>query len=312
MRLLKLPKAQRNPEPQPFRRLSALIARVSSPRAPDNWRGLPFPGHDRPRDEEPPVDRTRELHQRVVHVDDLVEPRAKQILLTALASLPWSTVSQDEKDPWKFIAPRNLTPRRQYLVGFFVYCGVLLLIYLALSLVGPDKILQIAKSSGVSTPELDAALKDFSTFPIVVAFVIIGLNPSLHLPKSLDFEIFIRRLAHRIAYIPKNMDLIFNYMRFSDFDWPQVKIDDAWNAIGLRRPLLDAPDCGSIRSLLDRTVPLYVKALNLAKDGEIENGREVMEDLRVDLCGHHVSMRAKAPMAGYSGHCRLLTTHAQR
>jgi hypothetical protein len=193
------------------------------------------------------------------------------------------TVSQDEKDPWKFVAPRNLTPRRQYLVGFFVYCGVLLLIFLALSLVGPDKILQIAKSSGVSTPELDAALKDFSTFPIVVAFVIIGLNPSLHLPKSLDFEIFIRGLAHRIAYIPKNMDLIFNYMRFSDFDWPQVKIDDAWNAIGLRRPLLDAPDCGSIRSLLDRTVPLYVKALNLASDGEIENGREVMEDLRVDL-----------------------------
>src|SRR5262245_53836750 len=126
------------------------------------------------------------------------------------------TVSQDEKDPWKFVAPRNLTPWRQYLLGFFVYCGLFLLIFVALSLVGPDKFLQIAKGSGLSTPELDAALKDFSTFPIVIAFVMIGLNPSLHLPKSLDFEIFIRRLAHRIAYIPKNMDLIFNSMRFSD------------------------------------------------------------------------------------------------
>ena len=36
-----------------------------------------------------PVDRPRQLHQRVVHVDDLVEPRTKQILLAALPPLPW-------------------------------------------------------------------------------------------------------------------------------------------------------------------------------------------------------------------------------
>src|ERR1700680_3273965 len=36
-----------------------------------------------------PVDRPRQLHQRVVHVDDLIEPRTKQILPAALPSLPW-------------------------------------------------------------------------------------------------------------------------------------------------------------------------------------------------------------------------------
>ena len=36
-----------------------------------------------------PVDRPRQLHQRVVHVDDLVEPRAKQILLAAFPPFPW-------------------------------------------------------------------------------------------------------------------------------------------------------------------------------------------------------------------------------
>ena len=79
------------------------------------------------------------------------------------------------------------------------------------------------------------------------------------------------------------MDFIFNYMRFSEFDLSQEKIDDAWNAIGLHRPVLDAADCGSIRSLLDRTMVLYLKALNLANDAEVENGREMMEELRVDL-----------------------------
>src|SRR5260370_39470277 len=36
-----------------------------------------------------PVDRPRQLHQRVVHVDDLIEPRTKQVLLAALPPLPW-------------------------------------------------------------------------------------------------------------------------------------------------------------------------------------------------------------------------------
>ena len=94
------------------------------------------------------------------------------------------TISEDENDPWKFVAPRNLTPPRQYLLGFFVYCGTLLLVFLAISLIGPDTILKIAHGSGLQTTELKAALKDVATFPIVVAFVIVGLHPSLHLPKS--------------------------------------------------------------------------------------------------------------------------------
>jgi hypothetical protein len=36
-----------------------------------------------------PVDGPRQLHQRVIHVDDLIEPRTKQILLAALPPLPW-------------------------------------------------------------------------------------------------------------------------------------------------------------------------------------------------------------------------------
>src|SRR5262249_51416297 len=34
--------------------------------------------------------RPRQLHQRVVHVDDLIKPRAEQILLAGLPSLAWS------------------------------------------------------------------------------------------------------------------------------------------------------------------------------------------------------------------------------
>ena len=41
---------------------------------------------DRPKPffQEAPVDRPRQLHQRMVHVDDLIQPRAQQILLAAL------------------------------------------------------------------------------------------------------------------------------------------------------------------------------------------------------------------------------------
>src|SRR6185437_2415480 len=39
--------------------------------------------------QEPPVDRPRKLHQRVLYIDDLVEPRAKQILFAGLPPLPW-------------------------------------------------------------------------------------------------------------------------------------------------------------------------------------------------------------------------------
>jgi hypothetical protein len=40
--------------------------------------------------QEAPVDRPRKLRQLVVQVDDLVEPRAKQILPAAVPPFPWS------------------------------------------------------------------------------------------------------------------------------------------------------------------------------------------------------------------------------
>jgi Transposase IS66 family len=40
--------------------------------------------------EERPVDRPRQLHQRVVHGDDRIEPRAQQIALSGVASFLWS------------------------------------------------------------------------------------------------------------------------------------------------------------------------------------------------------------------------------
>src|SRR5258708_10269627 len=40
--------------------------------------------------QKPPVDRPRQLRQRVIHVDDLIQPRTKQILLAASPPLPWS------------------------------------------------------------------------------------------------------------------------------------------------------------------------------------------------------------------------------
>src|ERR1700758_3321863 len=49
-------------------------------------------GVDRPEplSQKTPIDRPRQLHQRVVHVDDLIKPRAEQILLAGLPSLAWS------------------------------------------------------------------------------------------------------------------------------------------------------------------------------------------------------------------------------
>jgi hypothetical protein len=40
--------------------------------------------------QEAPVDCPRKLRQLVIQVDDLIEPRAKQILLAAVAPFPWS------------------------------------------------------------------------------------------------------------------------------------------------------------------------------------------------------------------------------
>jgi hypothetical protein len=39
--------------------------------------------------QEPPIHRPRQLRQRMIHVDDLIEPGAKQILLARLTPFPW-------------------------------------------------------------------------------------------------------------------------------------------------------------------------------------------------------------------------------
>src|SRR5262249_16241830 len=39
--------------------------------------------------QKPPIHRPRQLRQRMIHVDDLIEPGAKQILLARLPPFPW-------------------------------------------------------------------------------------------------------------------------------------------------------------------------------------------------------------------------------
>jgi hypothetical protein len=36
-----------------------------------------------------PIDRKRQLRQRMLQIDDLIEPRPEQIVLAAIAPLPW-------------------------------------------------------------------------------------------------------------------------------------------------------------------------------------------------------------------------------
>jgi hypothetical protein len=174
------------------------------------------------------------------------------------------SVHADENDPWQFVVPRYLTPPDQYIIGFLVYCGSMLLIFAIASLLGPKRIFDIAAAMGGG--DADKSASDFSTFPIVVAFFLVGLHPSLRLPPWADFEAMIRRFAYRLAYIPKNMDRIFNYMRFSDFDLGGAGLTEAWGAVDLDRPTLDAADVKALAPLLDRVVLLYVRAATLSGD----------------------------------------------
>src|SRR5262252_9482905 len=56
------------------------------------WRLARLVGVDRPKRlfQKTPIDRPRQLHQRVFHINDLIKPRAEQILLAGLPSLAWS------------------------------------------------------------------------------------------------------------------------------------------------------------------------------------------------------------------------------
>jgi hypothetical protein len=188
------------------------------------------------------------------------------------------TVNSDDNDPWKFVVPRYLTPRRQYLTGFLFYSGTMMLIFAGISVLGPDRFTQIAKAFGIN-----ASLDDYSTFPIVIAFVLVGLHPSLRLPKTLDFEVVIRRTGHRLAYIPRNMDRIFNYMRFAEFDLSQENVNEAWSAIELDRLDLGAADLKAIGPLIDRMALLYMRAAIMAGDIQFLGAANLANNLNLEV-----------------------------
>src|SRR5258708_47408 len=87
------------------------------------------------------------------------------VFMYCLDQFDKSTLPRDGNDPWNFFPPPYLTPRSQYLVGFFFYCGTMILIFLAISIVGPERILKIVKGTGIRTSEVGQGLQDFATFP---------------------------------------------------------------------------------------------------------------------------------------------------
>jgi hypothetical protein len=196
----------------------------------------------------------------------------------------------DDKMPWDFVRPHRLTSRQQYLTGFVIYCSIILLIFVVVSvLVGPGNFFVIvdAITAALTQKELPEAaklstngLQDYPTFPIVVAFYIVGLNPNL--PTVLNFEVPVRKLAHQLAYIPKNMDRIFNYMRFSQFDLPEDKVAEAYTAADLRRPKFDGDDLKPIQPLFDRVVVLYAEAAALSGDINLHDAEKLVQQLDLD------------------------------
>jgi hypothetical protein len=202
--------------------------------------------------------------------------------------------NNDDHDPWKFVVPRYQAPPRQYLIGFSVYCGTLMLIFVAISLIGPGPFFEITKALvgaaaqadiPVAHTTPDVTLQNYPTFPILVAFYIVGLNPNL--PKALDFEYSTRRFALAIAYIPKNMKRTFNFMRFSEFDLSDDKISEAWNAIDLRRPALNAAELKNIVPVFNRTVVLYARAATLAGDLDFQDAKDLQPILNLDVFGQY-------------------------
>lgn len=200
------------------------------------------------------------------------------------------TVGNDENDPWKFLVTRFLTSREQYLTGFTVYCGIILFIFVGVSLIGPGPIFEIFKAIGAATqgdlPQQSAAsttvsLRDYPTFPIVIAFYIVGLNPNL--PKALDFEVVVRRLGHRIAYIPTSMHQIFNFMRFSEFDLSDEQRQRAWDTADLKRAIIEAPEFKSLVPLFDRAVLLYARAGMLTGDLTFDGADNLPQTVNLEV-----------------------------
>ena len=92
-----------------------------------------------------------------------------------------------------------------------------------------------------------------------------------------------RKLAHQLAYIPKNMDRIFNYMRFSQFDLPDDKVADAYAAAELKRPKIEGDDLKPILPLFDRVVVLYAEAATLSGDINLHDTEKLAQQLDLDL-----------------------------
>src|SRR5687767_4376984 len=63
--------------------------------------------------------------------------------------------NKDENDPWKFVVPRHQAPPRQYLIGFSIYCGMLLIIFLAISMIGPGPFFLILKAIAAAATQSD-------------------------------------------------------------------------------------------------------------------------------------------------------------
>jgi hypothetical protein len=84
------------------------------------WRAARIIRVDRPKPpfQEPPIHRTPQRHQRMLEVDDLIEPRAKQILLSqspvvpVAASAPSPKVSMASESQIKFA--RNPLPQTRF------------------------------------------------------------------------------------------------------------------------------------------------------------------------------------------------------
>ncbi|KRR24856.1 hypothetical protein CQ14_05850 [Bradyrhizobium lablabi] len=222
-----------------------------------------------------------------------------------------SIAGNDDNCPWKFVVLRYQTTPSEYLTGYSIYFSLMMLIFLATSIIGPGPFFQILKAvtaaatqseMPTASPAADTSLQNYPTFPILVAFYIVGLNPNL--PKALDFEISIRGFAHRMAYIPKNIDRLLNYMRFSDMDLQPDKLADAWNAIDLDRPVSPAPDLKSACATFDRVVLLYARAATMAGDADFDDTKDLAGNLDLEIFRKY---RAEIQNVG----TQLLAIHAR-
>ena len=197
-------------------------------------------------------------------------------------------VSAKDDDPSKFIDPSFMTPPRQYMLGFFVYCGLMSLIFAAISLVGPDRLTKIATALGWT---LDPKLQGFATFPIVIAFVIVGLHPSLKLPKSLDFEAAIRKFAQAVAYIPKNLNEILDTMRFSKFSPSLQTVAEAWKTTPVQLSPIQATSKERFRCLTRHSY--FTLGPRHFRGSEIWEAQKPSVHTLISMCSNNIASSSK-------------------